>query len=82
VRDLLRIAEVVTLTLFFFSLASAQECSKGCVYTYGYDESRDNVNPNESTLKATSLSLTATNSPDLNGNVFAQRFTSRRSASR
>jgi hypothetical protein len=34
--------------------------------------SRDNVNPNESTLKATSLSLTATNSPDLSGIVYAE----------
>ncbi len=44
-----------------------------CVYTYGYDPSRDNVNPNESILKASTLtSLAATNSPDLKGIVYAQ----------
>jgi hypothetical protein len=54
------------------SSGSAQ-CSLGCVTTNGYDNSRDNVNPNESILKASTLtSLTSTNSPDLNGVVYAQ----------
>jgi hypothetical protein len=44
-----------------------------CVYTYGYDQSRDNVNPNETVLKASTLqSLTPTSSPDLKGIVYAQ----------
>jgi hypothetical protein len=49
-------------------------CSLGCVTTYGYDNSRDNVNRNESLLKATGLSSfgNATSSPDLNGAIYAQ----------
>ncbi len=44
-----------------------------CVYTYGYDQSRDNVNPNETVLKASTLnSLPHTTSPDLKGIVYAQ----------
>jgi hypothetical protein len=43
-----------------------------CVYTYGDDQSRDNVNPNETVLKASTLqSLTPTSSPDLKGIVSA-----------
>jgi hypothetical protein len=50
------------------------QCSQGCVTTYGYNDSRDNVNSNESILKATGLSSfgNATFSPDLNGVVYAQ----------
>jgi hypothetical protein len=55
---------------------AAQECSQGCVATYGYDPSRDNTNPRESYFKASTLGTTliprATNSPDLNGIVYAQ----------
>ncbi|HVI06875.1 MAG TPA: hypothetical protein VND65_01130, partial [Candidatus Binatia bacterium] len=41
--------------------------------TYGYDFSRDNVNANESILKASTLTtLSATNSPDLNEVVYAE----------
>ncbi len=57
--------------------AAAQECSLGCVPTYGYDYSRDNVNPGETYFKAsllggTTQNPTHTNSPDLYGNVYAQ----------
>jgi hypothetical protein len=52
---------------------ASSECSLGCVSTYGYDYNRDNINATESILKASTLtSLTATNSPDLNGIVYAQ----------
>jgi len=54
-------------------VSAGAECSLGCIYTYGYDFSRDNVNANESILKASTLtSLTATNSTDLNGVVYAE----------
>jgi hypothetical protein len=57
--------------------AGAQECSHGCVSTYGYDYSRDNVNPSETYFKASILGTTqqeptAANSPDLTGIVYAQ----------
>lgn len=78
-RNLLRITGMALLGFIAIicpadaPYAAAQECSLGCVPTYGYDASRDNVNPNESILKATSLgSLTPTNSPDLSGIVYAQ----------
>jgi hypothetical protein len=55
--------------------AAAQECSQGCVSTYGYDNSRDNTNPSETYFKATtitSLNPQPKNSPDLKGIVYAQ----------
>jgi hypothetical protein len=55
---------------------AAQECSQGCLTTYGYGYSRDNTNPRESYFQAstlgTSLIPQAKNSPDLNGIVYAQ----------
>ncbi len=49
------------------------QCSLGCVTTHNYDASRDNVNPNESILKASTLSsLKATRSSDLHGIIFTQ----------
>ena len=80
-RTLLRIAGMPLLGLLgiisvsYAPYAAAQECSKGCVSTYGYDNSRDNMNPNETYFKATtilSVNPQHTNSPDLNGIVYAQ----------
>jgi len=53
---------------------SGAQCSQGCVTTYGYNDSRNNINSNESILKATGLSSfgNATFSPDLNGVVYSQ----------
>ena len=82
-RNLLRIIGMPLLgflgimCLAYAPKAAAQECSKGCVPTYGYDSSRDNVNPGESYFQASTLGQmghipSATNSPDLNGVVYAQ----------
>jgi hypothetical protein len=52
---------------------SGNVCGIGCVTTHSYDNSRDNVNASETTLKASNLSLTHhyTRS-DLTGVVYAQ----------
>jgi hypothetical protein len=53
--------------------ALGQLCSQGCVTSYGYDNSRDNTNPNESILRATTIgSLSTSARSDLLGMVYAQ----------
>lgn len=48
-------------------------CSVGCVTTYAYDDSRDNVNPHETVFKATSFpTLSTTPSANLLGEIYAQ----------
>lgn len=75
-RNLLRITGIALLGLGITCIghpfdAVAQECSAsygGCLPTYGYDYSRDNVNPNETYFKASTLGThvipSSTNSPD------------------
>jgi hypothetical protein len=76
-----RFASLTALTFVAFAfalqpLATAQApalCSSGCVTTHSYDNSRDNTNPNESILKATTISsLTAASRSDLMGVIYAQ----------
>jgi hypothetical protein len=78
-RYLLGIFGTASLVLFSIfvlktSLVSgAKECSAGCVTTHNYDDSRDNVNPRETKLKASTLtSLHAAISPDLQGLIYTQ----------
>jgi hypothetical protein len=79
-RSALRVAGIAVLGFFLVLIlkpgttSGTVQCSLGCVATYGYNDSRDNVNSNESLLKATGLSSfgNATFSPDLNGVVYAQ----------
>jgi hypothetical protein len=78
-RNLTRISGLVVLGFFSILLfrvagiSGASECAHGCVTTHNYDDSRDNVNPSESILKATTLgSLTAAHSVDLHGPVYTQ----------
>jgi hypothetical protein len=73
VSGMLLLASLSVIMLRTSRVSAGTECSLGCIYTYGYDFSRDNVNPNESILKASTLpALTATNSQDLNGVVYAE----------
>jgi len=52
---------------------SGTVCSLGCVTTYAYDNSRDNVNASETILKASNLNLANHYSrSDLSGVVYAQ----------
>jgi hypothetical protein len=70
------IAAVLILSFFVgTNRAEAQLCSQGCVTTHGYDNSGDNVNPNESVLQASTISptlLSASSRSDLLGVVYAQ----------
>jgi len=74
-----QIAAAAVLASFLFvwsnGRAAAQLCSQGCLTTHGYDSSRDNVNGNESILKASQISpssMTAAARSDLLGVVYAQ----------
>jgi len=63
---------LLLLTILQLPVA-AQLCTQGCVTTHGYDNSQDNVNPNESILKASQIStLTASSRADLMGVIYAQ----------
>jgi hypothetical protein len=54
-------------------VSGSKECSSGCVTTHNYDQSRDDVNPGETILKASTLSsLKATASSDLHGLIYTQ----------
>ena len=78
IRNFSPFAGIATLLVGFSlcppSIAQAPAiCSGGCVTTYGYDNSRDNINNNETVLKASNLTLTnITTSPDLFGAIYAQ----------
>ena len=65
---------LVSILVLKTALASGtKECSSGCVITRSYDVSRDDVNPNETILKASNLSsLKAEQSVDLLGAVHTQ----------
>ncbi len=79
-KHLVAVAILGSLLLVGLShAASAQDCSTSnlCITTHGYDNSRDNVNPNESILQARTIGttghlLTAVQSPYLNGAIYAQ----------
>lgn len=51
-------------------------CGNGCVLTYGYDDSRDNVNPKETVFKATTTNwmsgISTTTNSTLLGEIYAQ----------
>jgi hypothetical protein len=72
------LAAVAVVFLFRSGVrATTALCPSGtpCVSTYGYDNARNNVNPNETVLKASNLFNTAPTiqtSGDLNGTVYGQ----------
>lgn len=79
VQKLLRIVGMASLGILSILvlkttlISGAKECGAGCVTTRDYDGSRDNVNPAESILKASTLSnLQATPSVDLQGLLYGQ----------
>lgn len=70
------LAVAALLAVASVPLVAQTLCHDGCVTTYGYDDSRDNVNPGEIVFKASSTNWTSgistTTSANLLGEIYAQ----------